>query len=277
MSRLSHGVALIGCLLAPPADCPADNDQESQQRLQMMEREIAQYSIDPPPGADPRAFRFAAKPLLRYSDLTRGTSAANVLIDATVWRLGEQGRPTALITLEIYRARGANGILSLECLSLSPDQFSLRHKEFDIIAWDADESALSLKPLPDGPAPAETAAARLLQLRHLARRFAVQETLESGESMSCRMLPQPIDRYQAPDKQIVDGAIFAFANGTNPEVGVVLECDGAQWSYGPVRLSSAEMTVTLDEAEVAAFPAVASVDQPRGSYVARLRPVELPE
>ncbi len=50
------------------------------------------------------ALAFVAKPQLRYSDPTRGTAEANVLLDATVWRLGEKGRPTALVTLEIYRA-----------------------------------------------------------------------------------------------------------------------------------------------------------------------------
>ena len=108
MSRLSTPLAFIAGLLLPAAGRTED-DLLSQQRLQIMEREIAQYAIEPPPGAPPHAFRFADKPLLRYSDPTRGTSAANVLIDATVWRLGEQGRPTALITLEIYRARGADG------------------------------------------------------------------------------------------------------------------------------------------------------------------------
>ena len=109
MSRLLHGVALMSWLLVPAADSLADDDLQSQQRLQMMEQEFAQYAIDPPPAALPQAFQFVSKPLLRYSDPTRGTTAANVLIDATVWRLGEQGRPTALITLEIYRARGTNG------------------------------------------------------------------------------------------------------------------------------------------------------------------------
>jgi len=277
MPRIARGIAIVSCLISSAGANRADEELESKQRLQMMSQEIAQYAIDAPPDASQAAYQFTAKPLLRYSDLTRGTGEDNVLVDATVWRLGRQGRPTALITLEIYRSSGTSGVLALECLSLTPDRFSLRHKQVDGITWDADESALSLKLLPAAPPPAETPAARLLQLRRLARRFSAREKIESGESMVCRMLPQPFDRYQAPDEKIVDGAIFAFANGTNPEIGVFLECDGAKWAYGVVRLSAAEMMVTLDGVEVAQFPAVVSVNKTRGSYVAHAREVELPQ
>jgi hypothetical protein len=53
--------------------------------------------------------------------------------------------------------------------------------------------------------------------------------------------------------KIVDGTIFAFANGTNPKLRVVFESDGERWRYGVVRLTGAEASVTLDGREVAAF------------------------
>ena len=49
--------------------------------------------------------------------------------------------------------------------------------------------------------------------------------------------PEP--RYRFP----------SFANATNPEIGLMFECDAAQWSYGVVRLSAAESTVLLDDRE----------------------------
>jgi hypothetical protein len=201
------------------------------------------------------ALTVASKPLLRYSDPTRGGvlkgAAANVLLDAAVWRLGTEGRPTALVTVEIYQAPDTSRVLAFEFLSLSAAKFALKHKT-EKIRWDATGSALTLKELPDAPKPAATAAARLAQMRQLARRFAATERVNK-ESIECRLLTQPIDRYQSAAEKIVDGAIFAYANGTNPELGVVFESNGERWLYGIFRLTSAEARVTLDGRQVAAF------------------------
>src|SRR5262249_44399026 len=134
---------------------------------------------------------------------------------------------------------------------LSETKFALKHKT-EKIRWDATGSALHLKELPDAPGPAATASARLAQMRQLARRFAAKERV-SNELIECRLLAQPIDRYQSAAEKIDDGAIFVLANGTNPEVGVVFESDGARWRYGILRLSAAELSVTLDGRQVAAY------------------------
>jgi hypothetical protein len=199
------------------------------------------------------------KPLFRYSDPTRGGVKAdnaagipdNVLLDASVWRLGASGRPAALVTVEVYQARDRSRVVSFEFLSLTDKAFSLRHKTEDV-RWDATGSALELKDVPDAPKPAATAAARLTQMRQLARRFAAKETYNK-EAVDCRLIAQPLDRYDSEAEKIVDGAIFALANGTNPEIGIVLETDGSRWRYGVVRFCSAEAVVTLDGKQVAAF------------------------
>jgi hypothetical protein len=215
------------------------------------------------------AFTLVSEPLLRYSDPTRGddirpNAATNVLLDAGVWRLGTEGRPTALVTLEIYQSRDASRFLSFEFLSLSETPFSLRHKS-EKVRWDASGSALDWNELADAPRPAPTAAARLVQLRQLARRFAAKEH-HMSTWLECRLLTQPIDRYQSPAQKIVDGAIFAYANGTNPELGVVLETDGERWRYGVVRLTGAEAVVTLDGRQVAAFEQFSPRGRTDGPY-----------
>jgi hypothetical protein len=141
--------------------------------------------------------------------------------------------------------------MSYEFLSLTEKKFVLKHKT-EAVRWDATASGLELKDLPDAPKPAATAAARLTQMRQLARRFAAKETY-FNEKVECRLIAQPIDRYQSEAQKVTDGAIFALANGTNPEIGIVIETDGAGWRYGVLRLSSAESTVTLDGKEVAAY------------------------
>jgi hypothetical protein len=54
--------------------------------------------------------------------------------------------------------------------------------------------------------------------------------------------------------------VFAFANGTNPEVLLLLEArndgEAENWYYGLARLGHAEMHVALDETEIWTLPRV---------------------
>jgi hypothetical protein len=217
-----------------------------QAALRSLEPESSELKTKP-------ALTFASRPLLRYSDPTRGgvNDAANVLLDAGLWRLGTAGRPTALVTVELYQAPNASHILAFEFLSLTESKFALKHKT-ERIRWNPAGPAMTMKDIPGAPKPAATAAARLAQMRQMARRFAAKERLKD-ESIECRLLTQPIDRYQSTPDRIVDGAIFVYANGTNPEAGVAFECDGERWQYGILRFTAAEVSVTLDGKSVASF------------------------
>jgi hypothetical protein len=245
----------------------AQDETQAKQRLEFMQAAVG--SLEPESsGSKPKAaLTFSAKPLLRYSDPTRGginEAATNVLLDAGVWRLGTEGRPIALVTLEIYQAPDASRVLAFEFLSLSETKFSLKHKT-EKIRWEPTGSALKLEELLNAPKPASTAAARLAQMRQLARRFAAKERVNK-EWIECRLMTQPIDRYQSEAEKIVDGAIFTFANGTNPEVGVVFESNGERWRYGTLRLSAAELSVTLDGRQVAAYDQFNARGRTNGPY-----------
>jgi hypothetical protein len=248
-------LSVLALFMSSGSSASAQDEPEAKQRLEFMQAAVASLE---PESSEPKpktALTFVAKPLLRYSDPTRGgikTEAANnVLVDAGVWRLGTEGRPTALVTVEIYQFPDRSRVLSIEFLSMTEAKFSLKHKTENVY-WNATASGLTLKELPDAPKPAATAAARLTQMRQLVRRFAAKERF-NNESIECRLLAQPIDRYESARDKIVDGAIFAFANGTNPEIGIVFESDGQRWLYGILRLTAAESSVTLDGQEVAAY------------------------
>jgi hypothetical protein len=236
----------------------AQEEAQAKQRLELMQAALGSLELESSEALPKTALTFSAKPLLRYSDPTRGIkeaaskeTATTVLLDASVWRLGTQGRPTALVTIEIYQAPDKSRLLSFEFLSLSETKYSLKHKT-QRIRWQPAGSGLKMVDLPDAPRPASTAAARLTQMRQQVRRFAARERL-NDESIECRLLTQPIDRYQSEAEKIVDGSIFAFANGTNPEVGILFETDGERWRYGILRLSSAEMSITLDGRQVGGY------------------------
>lgn len=222
---------------------------------------------------DAAALTFVPRPLLRYNDQTRTIANTRELLDATVWRLGERGRPTALVTLEIYPLRPGMGRMFYEFVSLSPSPFAMQSERGP--RWSSPGTELKMSPLAGAPKPANSAPARLTQMRQLARRFSVHEVL-AGDKIECRLLPQPVDRYADEDADIRDAAIFLFANGTNPEIGVLLECSDAEWSFGAFRLSSAASTVDFDgrqvfeTAELGQWPVTAP-------YTAKNHDIELPE
>lgn len=115
---LRASLLLVNAGLVRAADESAREQEQSKTRLELMQQTIVGLEAAPSEKLGKGALAFVAKPLLRYSDPTRGTTEANVLLDATVWRLGEKGRPTALVTLEIYRASEENTILAYEFLPL---------------------------------------------------------------------------------------------------------------------------------------------------------------
>ena len=64
---------------------------------------------------------------------------------------------------------------------------------------------------------------RLRQMRHYAGEFTSDQTRRDGITRDNRLLTQPIYRYRGTESPLIDGAVFVFAQGTNPEVYLLLE------------------------------------------------------
>ena len=117
-------------------------------------------------------------------------------------------------------------------------------------------AGVPLFPLPDGPAPEPTAARRTLQMRELAREFTAHTVDDVGARWQLRMLSRPLYRYEKPEGEIVDGALFAFVSdaGTDPEIALVLEAvkegEKETWRYRPVRFSISSLYVQYKKNEV---------------------------
>jgi hypothetical protein len=93
-------------------------------------------------------------------------------------------------------------------------------------------------------------------LKELARHFTAFEFFGSDhQRYELRLLQQPVRRYADPDSGVVDGALFLFAYGTNPEVAVVIEArweraSALAWRFGLARIASAELIVHVNDREV---------------------------
>lgn len=176
-------------------------------------------------------------PIFKYSDAARGYVAAGV------WKLGEKGRPKALLCAELDRRDRGAPCLAIEYLSLTTTPFTLTSEDMH---WSPSGTPFQFKPIPDAPAPEETAQRRLRQFREIARRFGSREEVKK-EKYDLRLLPAPVDRYTPSNAERADGAVFFFTFGTNPEVVLLIESDGRKWHYAPARMTGAqEVVVTLD-------------------------------
>jgi hypothetical protein len=91
-------------------------------------------------------------------------------------------------------------------------------------------------------------------MRDLRKRFAAHERETSEGRIELRPLTSPLYRYEDAANAVVDGAIFSFANGTNPEVLLLLEAhktkDAQVWRYSLVQMTGAAVAVQLDGKQV---------------------------
>lgn len=206
----------------------ADEDPSlASKRLALMKERVAAVKVSSQEEGFPD--QFAVEPIFRYSD------PARTYVAAALWKLGEKGRPRAIIATELRRQFFGGPRILYEHLSLTPTKFTARGGD---VEWSPSESALEFKPVPDAAVPEDSPQRRLLQLRTIAKRFSGYEVL-AKERCELRLLSQPIDRYVPSSAERADGALFLLTYGTNPEVVLFLESDGKAWSFAAGRLAGA--------------------------------------
>lgn len=189
----------------------------------------------------------AIEPVLRYTDHTRKQH------DSTIWIWGTKGRPSAIMALEYYPNRPDDSQWLFEIVSLSVGRISAEHDKE--LHWTSRQAGLRFRPLPNSPSPAETATARLTQMKQLQSRFGGSERTATEGRIELRPMARPLYRYRDDASRTVDGAIFAFANGTNPEIACILEArandtSASSWEYALIQMTGAEVYVELDGQEI---------------------------
>lgn len=232
--ELASAALLCSMFAIARADEPeATKDSElTAKRYDLIKKRMASVKVTSAEEGFPD--KFSAKPIFRYTD------PARQYVAAAVWKLGDEGRPKAIITTELHRQFFGTPRIVYEFLSLTPTKFMATGGD---MRWNPQASVLDFKPVPNTQAPDETPQRRLLQLRAIAKRFTGEE-LVGKEKCELRLLPQPIDRYTPSFADRADGAIFIAAFGTNPEAILFIESDGKSWNYAAGRLAGAS-TISL--------------------------------
>lgn len=165
-----------------------------------------------------------------------------------------EGRPAALACIFSHPHEKLPGRQVMhELHALDTEKLLVKRDEYN--QWKP-EAGLARKELPDAGVPAETAGARLLQMRRLAQEFTGFSVDRDAKRWELRLLPTPLYRYPAAKTGVVDGALFALVStaGTDPEVLLLLEAkaiDGkTRWEFALGRFSDWELRVQRKDKEV---------------------------
>ena len=235
--------SLVLCLaaLAQPATesraaealATAANDPEARKlRLEFMKDFRSEFQVQL--AANPESSLEAlAEPVQRWSNPVRNFFSDGCLF---LWLNGQ--RPAVAATVSI---RG-NGVVWLETASLSPQALRCLRKGSDY--WAPRAASPTEERIADFPPPAETARARLVQMRRLCEQFAVRTEPMREQPTEMRLMPQPVYRYEDAAAGIVDGGLFAFVETTDPEVLLLIEAtaargaDAASWRYTFAKMTS---------------------------------------
>ncbi|TWU15388.1 hypothetical protein [Allorhodopirellula heiligendammensis] len=159
----------------------------------------------------------------------------------------DEGRPVAAVN--IYPWDG-NVCHELDVLSR---QANLRLSYDTGVQWQPAESAAVFHQIEGTDPPSPNPAVRLRQIKHFASLFSatlVGFNSDDSDRQELRRMPTPLYRYQVPSPEkargVVDGAVFAFVQGNDPEVLLLIEAirdnQTMHWEYAFVRASSGSLT-----------------------------------
>ncbi len=249
----SLSVLLSCCLIASAPiplvradEEPAGNEgQVEAKRLNdRIEKSVDWYDVSP--DADSQDI-LKPQPVLRWRNVARG-QAGEAMMVFWAWH----GRPVAMASIFPWE-----GMLYHEFGSLSRTA-KLVARDRGNIVWSPNAPGVEFKDMPDAPEPADTPVARLRQMRSIAERFTATMTGWKGDNSDreeLRLLPRPLLRYDLKDAKgahpnLVDGAAYAFAMGTDPEVVLLLEAvssgSEARWQYALARATSGGLEARLE-------------------------------
>jgi hypothetical protein len=181
--------------------------------------------------------------IMKWNNQVRG--GGTVVGLSVVWT--DETRPQVIASIYPWE-----GILTQEYDVLARDE-KITAKTNDRVVWRPAATGIEFRAFPRAPSPAKTQAQRRLQIKELAEQFEVTMigwSLEKADREQLRLLPQPLYRYGGEGKDVLDGALFGYVIGTDPEAALMIEAfrtkDGNyQWQYAFVRQTSGGLEAKL--------------------------------
>jgi hypothetical protein len=240
------------------------------ERLELMKESVNIYELIR--NGDPaRALKLRPDPAFRLGKQGNG----GILEGAIFLWTDELGRPEAAAQVFLHRYAGRpDGEWIHEFTSLSRETFTANQN--GVPQWRPSEPGVVLRALPGAPKPAALPAQRLRQMRALAEEFKAEDNFGDNGWEVLRILPTPITRYGKPGGTPEDGALFAFVEGTDPEVFLFLEArpsNGAlEWQYALAPMTCWALKVERQGQGVWSLPRRATDDPSKTFFDRSYRP-----
>ena len=225
------------------------DDSLAKQMLPIYVKEVSEYSMAVE-SASRQALEVQKEPIFEWTNPIRSTLQQGVIF---LWL--RDGRPAAvgcIFSQQDPRLPGRRVMHEFHAL----DREKLLVRRSNALNEWKPQVGLARNELPDAGEPAATAAARLPQMRRLAREFTGHETDGDGRRYDLRLLPAPVYRYPPSKSGVVDGAMFTLVSteGTDPEVWLLIEArkEGgkARWEYACARFSNRNLFVQHKDKEI---------------------------
>jgi hypothetical protein len=218
----------------------AGKDSESREPetlRELIDQSLEWYQVYPARDAQEPCKMLIA---LRWANNSRGSEDGATLIYVA------NGRPYAAACVYPWSKRLEH---DFESLSRGP---LVARREGQII-WQPQTAGVSFADIPEAHAPEASPAARLRQMKTLAERFSgilLGWKVDNSDREELRLLPRPLYRYETKGGEVLDGAVFAFAMGTDPEILLLIEAvkveDQPRWQFAFARRTSGELEGRLD-------------------------------
>jgi hypothetical protein len=236
-------VARTGSADEKAGETPA-NRENIEAALKLTQAAAAEYEFRVT--GDDKPLELRREPVLRWSNPEQGEVHGNVFL----WT--RDGRP--LVVGALFKWFSPHTHIAHEFHSLA--EGPLRATFHAAPVWKTSEAGLQFVDVPGAPAPAASEAQRFLQLKQLAKDFVGSKNVPRSRETPVRLLPQPIYRYAAPKHGVISGGLFAFVEGTDPDIFLLIEARGknaarARWQFAAARMVSyAEVRLRHRDQEV---------------------------
>lgn len=234
---------------APPASDEVAEDRESIAQVDALAKHLfKELTFQTGAKNSERRLTVADAPVLRWSNPTAGK------VHGADFVVVERGIPRAYCS--VYRWFTPYKDRTIELSSLTTEPILATRNDRPL--WSTVDTGVAMANVPDAPAPAANATQRGNQMRKIASRFSVElvdtRGATDGVRRELRLLARPVFRYAIdandPVPNIVDGAIFAFVEGTDPEALLVVEArkkdEALVYQFALVRRNSNALTGKCD-------------------------------
>ncbi len=192
----------------------------ASKRLEFMKTSVSKYEIAFAEDKNAK-LSLVPEPLLRFTNPVSGLQDGCFVL----WT-SEAGRP--MIGAQVFLTSDNLWIHEFQSLASGPILATLD----GLSVWSPERAGATSKLVPDATQPANTTVQRLIQMREIASRFKASDEFEGRvQSDELRLLTRPLFRFGKADTETPDGALFAHAHGTDPELLIIVEAIRGESAY----------------------------------------------